>query len=65
MVKLIKKLSQEEKNFFFENMNLKNQDLLCEIIYNLLYNAEALNFSKQKVNKFNITSQETISEVGR
>ena len=33
-------------------MNRKNQDLLCEIIYNLLYNVEALNFSKQKVKKF-------------
>ena len=34
-----------------ENMNVKNQDLLYEIIYNLLYNVEALNFSKQKGKK--------------
>ena len=49
-------------------MNVKNQDLLCEIIYNLLYSVEALNFSKresEKNLKFNITSQKTISEASR
>ena len=49
MEKFNKKLSPEEKKIFFENMNVKNQDLFCEIIYNLFYNVEALNFSKQKV----------------
>ena len=51
MVKLIKKQSPEEKTIFYENINLKNKYLLCEIKYDLLYNVEALTFSKQKVTK--------------
>ena len=51
ILKNLKKLNKEEMEFFINNLNEKNREYICEIIFNLLYNVNNLNLSKHKISK--------------
>lgn len=52
ILKILNKLkNKEEMEFFINNLNEKNREYICEIIFNLLYNVNNLNLSKHKISK--------------
>ena len=51
ILKILRKLNKEEMEFFINNLNEKNREYICEIIFNLLYNVNNLNLSKHKISK--------------
>ena len=51
IIKILKKLKKEEMEYFINNLNEKNRELICEIIFNLMYNVNSLKLSKHKLTK--------------
>ena len=51
IIKILRKLKKEEMEYFISNLNEKNRELICEIIFNLMYNMNSLKLSKQKLSK--------------
>ena len=51
IIKILRKLKKEEMEYFINNLNEKNRELICEIIFNLMYNVNSLKLSKHKLTK--------------
>jgi len=51
IIKILRKLKKEEMEYFISNLNEKNRELICEIIFNLMYNVNTLKLTKHKLSK--------------
>ena len=51
IIKILRKLKKQEMKFFIDNLNEKNREHICEIIFNLMYNLDSFHMSKHKISK--------------
>ena len=51
IIEILRKLKKQEMKFFIDNLNEKNREHICEIIFNLMYNLDSFHMSKHKISK--------------
>ena len=51
IIRILRKLKKQEMKFFIDNLNEKNREHICEIIFNLMYNLDSFHMSKHKISK--------------